>query len=293
MVNERNRARILAVLLAAVAALGPMVLATGGWSPPRWFGAVPGAGQNGVASMPGVQVAGAGAGSGVGSAALGRSSRVAGIGGLSRPGGPAERGRSSTHAVSPGLPGGVEPMPPGGGGSVGPDFVQSCAPGAVAAAASQRNDAQRAARSALKAASRTPDRIGRRDGGSPASTRNSRPAPTSRPAHAPAVAAPAWWKVCPVGAPQATLVPWLASHAWARGSGPNGSHTPGRGQPQERGRFEWWNRDRQGDWHGQGHGWGQGQGHDNGHGEGHDWGKEHGHGHGDSHERGKGHHFGH
>jgi hypothetical protein len=97
--------------------------------------------------------------------------------------------------------------------------------------------------------------------------------------------------VCPIGAPHTAVVP-LGATALVHGATGSHSQAPGHGQPQERGRFEWWNRDQHGDWHGQGHGGGRGQGQGQGHDEGHGWNGPHGHGHDGWHGRGHGHHPG-
>ncbi len=284
MVSERTRARILAVLLAAVAALGPLVLASGGWSPPRWFGAMPAAGQDGVVSLPGVRAAGTAVGAGQG--ALGRSAGSLGSGGVARTVGVTERGRS-TQARQQGLPDALSQMPPHGGGSLGPQFLQSCG-GAVVAAVSRWIE-------------RLVEGSNHHDGGSPKPTSTSHSNRPSRPSVSSAGAAPLWWKVCPVRPAQAAQSVLAAERAGPDGHGPWGSKAPGHGQPWERGRFEWWNRDRQGAGHDQthGNGYGQGDGNSNGHGngrahdEGHHWGNGHGNGYGHGNGQGQGHGHGH
>jgi hypothetical protein len=105
----------------------------------------------------------------------------------------------------------------------------------------------------------------------------------------PAASAPAWWKVCPVGT-GLTAVGAGRTVVSVAGHQSSGSKAPGR-QPQERGRFEWWNPDRHGDGHDNGDGGWHGHGQD-GHDQGNHWGEDQGHGHGESHGD-HGNHFGH
>ena len=274
MLSERNRARILAVLLAAVAALGPLFLASGGWSPPRWFGSVPRGGDNGVASLPGGGLPGGHGGAGiVGSGAtrtVGERGEPAGQGAA-----PSERGRLGRQGTPPRLPGGAFNRPGGGGESLGPEFLMSCGSRSAAAGTRPQVGAHRS-RPGTMAASRTALRAGhglRAPGLAPASApkhRANRHSGRTGRASQTRVRTLSWSQWCGVAGDR--------SQAPRHGSS---GRVPGRAQD----RPQWWDRSRYGDWRGDGNGDGN-----DGHGNGHGHGNGNGHGNGQGHHDGEGQH---